>query len=490
MRRGGRAVIVEGNDRDPHAPANRSGPAHRPARCGRGACSRTFAAMIDPTTNPDAVEPPDQPLEVAPRMRALPPYLFGKINELKYRKRRAGDRRHRPGHGQPHRPARAVGHRQALRGGPRRRGTTATASPRACTTSAARSPARYENRYGVSARPRHRGPGRRSARRRASATCAWPCSGPGDTAIVPAPSLPDPRLRRGPGLGQRHQPRLHATRTTSWPTSRRSASSLYPQPKVLDPQLSRTTRRPRSSSATSSSRSWPWPGSIGFMVIHDFAYGDVCFDGYQAPSFLSVAGGQGRRRRDHDDEQGLQHGRLAARLLRRQPPRWSGRWRRSRATTTTASSRPSRSPAIVALRHGEEPRRAQVAEYQARRDVLVDGLQPPRLGGREPQGRHVRLGDDPRALAIADGLDRLRHEAAGGGRGRRQPRPRLRRVGRRLPPPGPGRERAAPPAGGPPDRPLPEGREGRRARLPGSRPPPSLPEGDRRWSPARTANAR
>ena len=26
------------------------------------------------------------------------------------------------------------------------------------------------------------------------------------------------------------------------------------------------------------------------MVIHDFAYGDVCFDGYQAPSFLSVPG--------------------------------------------------------------------------------------------------------------------------------------------------------------------------------------------------------
>ena len=29
---------------------------------------------------------------------------------------------------------------------------------------------------------------------------------------------------------------------------------------------------------------------FGFMVIHDFAYGDVCFDGYRAPSFLSVPG--------------------------------------------------------------------------------------------------------------------------------------------------------------------------------------------------------
>ena len=29
-------------------------------------------------------------LEVAPRVRNLPPYLFGRINELKYRKRRDG----------------------------------------------------------------------------------------------------------------------------------------------------------------------------------------------------------------------------------------------------------------------------------------------------------------------------------------------------------------------------------------------------------------
>src|ERR1700730_1725788 len=46
------------------------------------------AAMIDHTTSPDTAEHFD--LEVAPRVRGLPPYLFGKINELKYRKRRAG----------------------------------------------------------------------------------------------------------------------------------------------------------------------------------------------------------------------------------------------------------------------------------------------------------------------------------------------------------------------------------------------------------------
>src|SRR6202142_3514791 len=44
--------------------------------------------MIDHTSHPAGGEYYD--IEVAPRVRGLPPYLFGKINELKYRKRRAG----------------------------------------------------------------------------------------------------------------------------------------------------------------------------------------------------------------------------------------------------------------------------------------------------------------------------------------------------------------------------------------------------------------
>ena len=55
--------------------------------------------------------------------------------------------------------------------------------------------------------------------------------------------------------------------------------------------------------------------------------------------------------------------------------------------------------AIVALRHGEDSRLAQVAEYQKRRDVLVDGRESPGLERAEAQGEHVRLGPDPRALA-------------------------------------------------------------------------------------------
>ena len=160
-----------------------------------GCGSRSFVArvsMIEPKTNPgseehESIERYD--LEVAPRVRNLPPYLFGRINELKYRKRRAGIDVIDLGMGNPDRPARGVGHRQALRGRPR------LAEP----------PLQRRHRH-LQPAPR----GRRSGTSRGSASRLDPdhevvatlgskegfshmclaLLGPGDTAIVPAPSFP------------------------------------------------------------------------------------------------------------------------------------------------------------------------------------------------------------------------------------------------------------------------------------------------------------
>ena len=57
--------------------------------------------------------------------------------------------------------------------------------------------------------------------------------------------------------------------------------------------------------------------------------------------------------------------------------------------------------AIVALRHGEEGRLAQVAEYQDRRDVMVEGLR--RLGWEvdAPAAGMFVWARDARALAVA-----------------------------------------------------------------------------------------
>ena len=131
----------------------------------------------------------------------------------------------------------------------------------------------------------------------------------------------------------------------------------------------------------------------GFMVISDFAYADVGFDGYQPPSFLASPGRQGRRRRVHDDEQGLQHGRLARRLLLPATPRWSRPWRTIKGYYDYGmfQADPDRRD------HGPAARRRRRSKprsrmYQSRRDVLCDGLR--RIGWEvdAAAGRHVRLG--------------------------------------------------------------------------------------------------
>src|SRR5205814_5929454 len=64
----------------------------------RRAAARAFILTVggSPTPDPDPMQSePNTPqtpfqIDVADRVKRLPPYLFGKINDLKYRKRRAG----------------------------------------------------------------------------------------------------------------------------------------------------------------------------------------------------------------------------------------------------------------------------------------------------------------------------------------------------------------------------------------------------------------
>ena len=99
------------------------------------------------------------------------------------------DRRDRPGDGQPHRPARGVGRSTSSARPPATRETTATASPPASTTCAGRSRARYETRFGVSLDPDQEVVATIGSKEGFSHMCLA-LLGPGDTALVPAPSFP------------------------------------------------------------------------------------------------------------------------------------------------------------------------------------------------------------------------------------------------------------------------------------------------------------
>ncbi len=247
--------------------------------------------------------------------------------------------------------------------------------------------------------------------------------GPGDTAIVPAPYFPVHMY--AVALASGNVIALEVADSEKFLSNiAYTCQHLYPRPKLL------IINYPHNPSSVTVEPEFfvdvvKLAKRYGFMVISDFAYADVAFDGYEPPSFLRRTRRDRRGRRVHDDEQGLQHGRLASRLLLRQCRDDPRRWESSRVTTTTACFRRSRSPRSWPCETPRPPSKQQSLLYQSRRDVLVRGAASNRLGCRTAPRRDVRLGADSRDLATADEHDGLRHDVAGAGRRRRQSRQRL-----------------------------------------------------------------
>ncbi len=122
----------------------------------------------------------------------------------------------------------------------------------------------------------------------------------------------------------------------------------------------------------------------GTMVVHDFAYADLCFDGYKAPSILQVEGAK----------------EVAVEIFSMSKSYNMAGWRvgfclgnakmiaalaRIKSYLDYGVFQPIQIASIIALRECEDETRKICALYQKRRDVLVEGLcragwpvQPPR----------------------------------------------------------------------------------------------------------------
>jgi alanine-synthesizing transaminase len=111
----------------------------------------------------------------------------------------------------------------------------------------------------------------------------------------------------------------------------------------------------------------------GTMVVHDFAYADLCFDGYQAPSILQIDGAQ----------------EIAVEIFSLSKsynmPGWRVGFCLGNARMIAALARiksyldygvfqPIQIASIIALRECEADTKKICAVYQKRRDVLIDGL--------------------------------------------------------------------------------------------------------------------
>jgi alanine-synthesizing transaminase len=336
--------------------------------------------MIDPTADPgsehhETMERYD--LEVAPRVRNLPPYLFGKINELKYRKRRDGVDVIDLGMGNPTDPPEEwVIDKlcEAARDARNHRYSAATGIYNLRREVAQR----YESRFGVSLDPDQEVVATIGSKEGFSHMCLA-LLGPGDTALVPAPSFPI--HIHAVALASANVISLDVRdESTFLANIARTCESLYPRPKIL------IINYPHNPTATVVERPFfeeivALAKKYRFFVIHDFAYGDIGFDGYQPPSFLSVKGAKsvGCEFTTMSKGYNMAGWRVGFAAGNRD---MLGALKAIKGYYDYGIFQAVQVGAIVALRHGEAGRLAQVAEYQLRRDALVRGLK--RMGWEPP----------------------------------------------------------------------------------------------------------
>jgi alanine-synthesizing transaminase len=308
-------------------------------------------------------------IQVADRVKRLPPYLFGKINALKYQKRRAGMDVIDLGMGNPSDvpPPQVVEKLVESAKDERNHGYSVANGLRNLRREVG---LRYERRHGVKLDCDTEIIAGLGSKEVFSHMCLA-LMGPGDTAIVPAPSFPihvySVMLASGNVIS------LDCTKPDLFLSNiSHMAEHLYPKPKVL------IINYPHNPTTTVVEKDFfvdvvKLAKRHGFMVVHDFAYGDVCFDGYQAPSFLSVPGAKdvGVETTTMSKGYSMAGWRLGF---------CAGNSEMIRALATIKGYydygifAAIQIAGIIALRDCEDFVTKQALEYQSRRDVLVDGL--------------------------------------------------------------------------------------------------------------------
>jgi alanine-synthesizing transaminase len=309
------------------------------------------------------------PVEVADRVRRLPPYLFAQINRLMYQKRRAGDDVIDLGMGNPSDPPQDLVVEKLAEAArdPKNHGYTESQGILSLRREVA---SKYFKLHGVRLDPERELIVCLGSKEGFSHMCLG-LVGPGDTAIVPAPSYPAHLY--AVALAAANAILLEVADTDKFLANiDYTCCHMVPKPKLL------ISNFPHNPSTTTVEPEFyvelvKLAKKYGFMVISDLAYADVAFDGYKPPSFLAVPGGI---------DVGVEFTTMSKgyNMAGWRVGFCAGNAEMLRALATVKGYydygmfRPIQIATIMALRHTAAAVEAQSAVYQARRDVLCRGL--------------------------------------------------------------------------------------------------------------------
>ncbi len=312
------------------------------------------------------------------RINGLPPYVFATMNDLKAAARHDGRDVIDMGFGNPDLPSPDVAVEKLAE---------AARNPRNHRYSASRGIPKirqaiadlYLRKFDVSLDPDTEVVATIGAKEGLS-HLMWVLVGPGDTALVPSPSYPihiyaplfagaDVRHVRldGPGDANGDQPgeAFFANLMEAW-------ESAWPKPRVI------VLSFPHNPTTECVDLEWmarlvAFAKEHGIVLVHDFAYADIAFDGYRPPSILEVPGAK----------------EVAVELYTLTKSFSMAGWRMGflvgnaeivQALTKLKSYldygtfQPIQIAAIVAMNEAPDYPKVVNECYQARRDALCDGL--------------------------------------------------------------------------------------------------------------------
>ncbi|MFN8739190.1 MAG: aminotransferase class I/II-fold pyridoxal phosphate-dependent enzyme [Pirellula sp.] len=309
------------------------------------------------------------PIELAPRVHRLPPYLFGRINNLLYQKRRAGHDLIDMGMGNPSDPpdSSVIAKLSEAAKDPTNHGyskANGILNLRREVTS------KYLRKYGVRLDPETETIVCLGSKEGFSHMLLG-LIGAGDTAIIPAPYFPVHMY--GVILASGNVVALDVSSTDKYLSNiAYTCEHFYPRPKLL------IINYPHNPSTVTVEPEFfvdvvKLAKKYGLMVISDFAYADVAFDGYVPPSFLSAPGAK---------DVGVEFTTMSKgyNMAGWRVGFCSGNADMVKALATIKGYydygmfQAIQIAAIVALRDTEANVENQSLIYQGRRDVLVEGL--------------------------------------------------------------------------------------------------------------------
>jgi alanine-synthesizing transaminase len=315
------------------------------------------------------------------RIHSLPPYVFARVDGLKREARRAGEDIIDLGFGNPDIPTSAqVVEKlvEAARNPRNHRYSQSRGIPNLRKAVADR----YQRRFGVDLDPETEVINTIGAKEGLS-HLMWALVQPGDVALVPEPSYPihiyapllaGAEVRKVPlSLDEDFFDRLTGAFHDSWPRPRVILTSFPHNPTTACVELSFFERLVEFAHENE------------VLLVHDFAYADVSFDGYRPPSLLQVPGGK---------EVGVE---LYTLTKGHSMAGWRvgfvvgnaemvGALAKLKSYLDYGTFQPIQIASIIALNEGDDYVEEVGAIYLRRRDVLIDGLNRAGWKVEKPRG--------------------------------------------------------------------------------------------------------